>query len=125
MSYGDSDGVRSAGIAITFHNPGRAVAKAVPLTCSCARFEDRCCTERYRKALHSSSVFFSYCHPAVTWRYAPHQVLSHKLLDAEFSDPALRAFFVPFFSEMFVRYGYLSLVRRIVVADDDDEANAG
>lgn len=46
-------------------------------------------------------------------------VLSHKLLDAEFSDPALRAFFVPFFSEMFVRYGYLSLFRRIVVDDGE------
>lgn len=40
------------------------------------------------------------------------QVLSHKLLDAEFSDPALRAYFIPFVSERFVRHGFLSLYRR-------------
>eukprot|EP00903_Cladosiphon_okamuranus_P015722 g14512.t1 len=40
-------------------------------------------------------------------------VLSHKLLDPEYSDPALRAFFIPFVSERFVRHGFLSLFRRI------------
>ncbi|CAM9757027.1 unnamed protein product [Pylaiella littoralis] len=39
-------------------------------------------------------------------------VLTHKLLDPEFSDPALRAFFIPFVSEQFVRHGVLSLFRR-------------
>ncbi|CAB1106652.1 GT22 [Ectocarpus sp. CCAP 1310/34] len=42
-----------------------------------------------------------------------HTVLSHKLLDPEFSDPALRAFFIPFVSERFVRHGFLSLYRRV------------
>lgn len=41
------------------------------------------------------------------------QVLSHKMLDTEFSDPALRAFFIPFVSERFVRHGFLSIFRRV------------
>lgn len=49
------------------------------------------------------------------------QVLSHKLLDAEFSDPALRAFFIPFVSERFVRHGLLSLYRRV----ETDEIKEG
>lgn len=46
--------------------------------------------------------------------YRPlYQVLSLKLLDSEFSDPALRAFFIPFVSEHFVRHGLLELYKRV------------
>lgn len=45
------------------------------------------------------------------------QVLSHKLLDAEFSHPALRAFFIPYFSSRFVRFGRFNLYRRAKISN--------
>ena len=52
------------------------------------------------------------------------QVLSFKLLDSEFSDPALRAFLIPFISERFVRHGLLELYKR-VEADEDRPGEIG
>ncbi|CAM9298328.1 unnamed protein product, partial [Ascophyllum nodosum] len=51
-------------------------------------------------------------------------VLSFKLLDSEFSDPALRAFLIPFISERFVRHGLLELYKR-VEADEDRPGEIG
>lgn len=54
------------------------------------------------------------------WPLCLCQVMSLKLLDSEFSDPALRAFFIPLVSEHFVRHGLLELYKRIEADENID-----